>query len=376
MQNIGSVVEVEEMIRKLTVTGVTIFPQETSFDFVPGINVIVGGNDSGKSHLMRLCYALCRWCEKSLRREFPEIWAEEERLRRHLLRAFNTQELGSLVSRSLSLPHSVVRASFSGSKAPLGSAELAFEIRSDDEQDSIGITSMPQRFLQERALFIPSREVLTLYPCYVQVGKRYPDLLDGASWDLCRALEAEPTREGIESAPLRRVRRLVEALLQGELSRGNGSRFMLHRGKEKPMELSLVAEGFKRPGTLALLLSNGSLRPGDTLIWDEPEMNLNAAHLPLLCGMMLGLCEAGLQVILSTHSLFLLRELVIQLNRSDTANVPRRFFGFHASPDPLLGVQVSSGESPDDIEPPESLEAEMEQADRYLRMPRHKAHVH
>ena len=33
------------MIRKLTVEGMTVFQNQESFNFVPGINIIVGGND-------------------------------------------------------------------------------------------------------------------------------------------------------------------------------------------------------------------------------------------------------------------------------------------------------------------------------------------
>lgn len=49
------------MIRKLTVEGMTVFQKPELFHFVPGINIIVGGNDSGKSHLMKLCYAISKW---------------------------------------------------------------------------------------------------------------------------------------------------------------------------------------------------------------------------------------------------------------------------------------------------------------------------
>lgn len=44
------------MIHDLLVRGVTVFPGSEHFEFVPGINVVVGGNDSGKSHLLKLCY--------------------------------------------------------------------------------------------------------------------------------------------------------------------------------------------------------------------------------------------------------------------------------------------------------------------------------
>ena len=361
------------MIRQLTVSGFTTFLDEVKLDFVPGINVIMGGNDSGKSHLMRLCYAICRWGEKSLRRDFPELWAEEERLRRHMLRAFGAQQLSSLVSRRAVHGFAQVSASLHGAKAPVGCADLSFSFHRRDESMGLNINSMPDRFLQERALFIPLSEVLTLYPCYVQVGKRYPDLLDGPTWDLCRALEEEErtkNREDMEPG-LRRVQRLTEVLLQGKLERECGGRFILQRGQdgEGAIELGLMAEGYKRPGTLNLLIANGSLRSGDTLFWDEPELNLNTVHLPLLCGLLLGLGEAGVQVILSTHSLFLLRELVIRLSRREGREISRRFIGLHAPREPFGAAVVQSGETPDEIGPLESLEAEMEQADRYLRMP-------
>ena len=353
------------MIRKLEVEGVTLFPETVSIEFVPGMNVIVGGNDSGKSHLMKLCYALGRWGEKSMRRDFPETWAEEQRLYRQLTRAFGTPELRALVSRGASVAEARVHASLQGEKAPIGSAELELRF-STAPGEQLRITTMPQRFLQENALFIPPREALSLFPYYMQVGKRYPDMPDALSWDLCRALEAEPTAPPCEQ--MQHVQRYLEGLLHGRLQRVN-TRFVLRRGKEEPMELSLVAEGFKRLGTVGLLAANGMLRPGSTLYWDEPEMNLNASQLPELCRAMLLLCRAGVQMLITTHSLFLLRELVIQLGES--RDISRRFIGLQAPQTTYGAVKVSTGSSPDEIGPLQSLEAEMAQADRYLRMPNH-----
>ena len=360
-------VENKVMIRKLEVEGVTVFPRRVAFEFVPGMNVIVGGNGSGKSHLMKLCYALSRWAEKSARRDFPETWAEERRLHKHLLRAFGAQEVSALISRqSSSKRHEArVHASLQGEKAPPGCAEVEFLLAAESSEE-LHITRMPQRFLQENALFLPPREALSLFPYYLQVGKRYPDMPDAMSWDLCRALETE------DGAPcgeeMKQVQRRIEALLHGRLMRRN-ARFALQRGKGEPMELSLVAEGFKRLGTVGLLAANGALRPGSTLYWDEPEMNLNAAQLPELCGIMLQLCAAGVQMIVTTHSLFLIRELMIRLG--ERQELSRRFIGLQAPAEPYGAVQVTAGLAPDEIGPLESLEAEMAQADRYLRMPTH-----
>jgi len=355
------------MIRKLTVEGVTVFPCQVSFSFVPGINVIAGGNDSGKSHLMKLCYAIAKWGGGSARRELPQTWAEEKRLRRDLLRVFGAHGLTGLTARSRGNGKAFVRAALEGEKAPLGTADLAFSFEAGQEEEGLHIQTLPQRFLHENAIFISPREALSIFSCYLQAGKRYPDLLDAVSWDLCRALEEEPGDVKLNEG-LRHAVRQIETLLSGKLQRANG-RFFLQRVGQEPMELSLVAEGFKRIGALGLLLGNGMVRPGTSLFWDEPEMNLNTTHLPLLVSVLLGLCRAGVQLMLTTHSLFLLRELVIQLADKRNARLPRRFFGLQPPVSHAEGAVCSAGETLDEISPIASLEAEMEQADRYLRMP-------
>ncbi|MFR2286313.1 MAG: hypothetical protein ACLS9G_02845 [Akkermansia sp.] len=44
------------MIHDPLVSGVTVFPGREHFEFVP--NQCGGGNDSGKSHLLKLCYTV------------------------------------------------------------------------------------------------------------------------------------------------------------------------------------------------------------------------------------------------------------------------------------------------------------------------------
>ena len=355
------------MIRKLTVEGMTVFQHTESFHFVPGINIIVGGNDSGKSHLMKLCYAISKWGCGGSRRDLPEVWAEEKRLRQDLLRVFGTRDLTSLTSRSSGKTTiAKVKASLEGDKVPAGTADVAFSFKAHCEEEGLRITAMPERYLSSNAVFLSPREVLSIYPCYMQAGKRYPELLDSASWELCRALEEEPSGRGLPGN-LQYVLQQIETLLSGRLQRMNG-RFYLQRPGQEPLELNLVAEGFKRIGTLGLLIGNGTVRSGTALFWDEPEMNLNTTHLPLLVRILMGLCRAGVQVMLTTHSLFMLRELVIQLAEKRHTEISRRFFGMQPAFSSSQGVRTSAGNSIDEIDHIDSLDAEMEQADRYLNM--------
>lgn len=350
------------MIRKLTVDGFTVFPTATSLSFEPGINVLVGGNGSGKSHIMKLAYALCKWGYGGSHKELPVTWAEEKRLRLILLRVFALRDLAELTSRTAAPCTASVRASLSGDKVPLGSSETAFTFRSGGEEDGLTITTLPDRTLRDNPLYLAPREVLSIYPCYTQAGRRYPELLDAAGWDLCAALENESAP--VLSPVLAHVLHQIESLLRGQLVRRNG-RFFLQCAGQAPLELNLVAEGYKRLGTLGLLLSNGSVRGGTTLFWDEPEMNLNASHLSLLVSIMMGLCRAGVQVVLSTHSLFLLRELAIQLADKRNHGVTRRFFGLQAG---AHGSSIGAADTISRLEDLDILEAEAAQADRYLAM--------
>lgn len=354
------------MIHDLLVSGVTVFPGQEHFEFVPGINVVVGGNDSGKSHLLKLCYTVARWSADGGRKSLPDKWAEEQRLRKDLMRVFTARGLSGLTAQNRGNSHARIEASLEGEGVPEGLGNLVFEFQAGHEEEGLIIDELPKRFLNVPVVFLAAREILAIYPSFVQVGSRFPELLDGPCWDLCKWLDGEV--EGVKmSTGAERVLARIEKIIGGRVIKKDG-RFFLQRPGACPIEMSLVAEGFKRLGTLSYLLRNGTVKKGSILFWDEPEMNLNASHLPTLVKSLMGLAKMGVQVVLSSHSLFLLRELVIQLSEVKNDDVCRRFFGLSVPKGTRAGVRVSFGDSLDDLGTIESLEAEIEQADRYLKL--------
>ena len=102
----------------------------------------------------------------------------------------------------------------------------------------------------------------------------------------------------------------IEKFLGGKVE-SRDEEFYLITDK-KALELSLVAEGWRKFALLWLLLQNGSLEKGSVLFWDEPEANLNPSALPLLAHILLQLSREGVQVFLATHSYVLLKELDLQ----------------------------------------------------------------
>lgn len=353
------------MIRELVVQGVTVFPDREYFEFAPGINIVIGGNDSGKSHLLKLCYAVAQWSSCGGKKSLPEKWAEEQRLRNDLMRVFSSHDLAGLTALNRGNSHAMVEVSLEGQGVSEGTGELKFEFKATEEEEGLHITGMPQRFLHGNVIFLTAREVLSIYPGFIQIGKSFPDILDGACWDLCKALD-QPPLEKLSDVRMGRVLSRIEKILGGELMREDG-RFYLKRPGQTPMEMSLVAEGFKRLGCLGCLVRNEMVKQGTVLFWDEPEMNLNSLHLPRLVKVLLELAKAGVQVILTSHSLFMIRELVMQLKEERNSQVTRKYFGLKVPSENRFGVRVSSGHELEDVGEIESMQAEIEQADRYLK---------
>ena len=106
----------------------------------------------------------------------------------------------------------------------------------------------------------------------------------------------------------------------------------------------------------------------ETLFWDEPEANLNPVYIRWVAIALHSLAQAGIQVIIATHSLFLARELEILVANSarNSERVETQFFGLHKTP--KSGVEVVQGNSIDDIGEVDALDASLQQSDRYLAM--------
>ena len=107
------------------------------------------------------------------------------------------------------------------------------------------------------------------------------------------------------------------------------------------MEMPLVAEGWRKLAMLARLIATGSLLDKGCLFWDEPEANLNPKLIREVARAILGICRAGVQVFVATHSLFLLREFEILLER-DFGNVELRYFALRRGDEGVVVSQSSS----------------------------------
>ena len=116
---------------------------------------------------------------------------------------------------------------------------------------------------------------------------------------------------------------------------------------------------------LARLIATGVLFEQGYLFWDEPEANLNPRLIKQVARAIMELGTLGIQVIIATHSLFLLRELEILLADPTQRKLEARYFGLQLVQD---NVTVQQGASLDDIGDITALEESLRQSDRYLAL--------
>ena len=345
------------MLKSLSIREFTVF-EEADLQFAKGLNVIVGTNGTGKTHLLKLPYAVIAMSaeEGRKRTKAPTKTLLNTRIAEKLSSIFRPEaRLGRLVNRRNGRNSCEVGMNF---MQPGVSLRFGFSSLANSEVD---VSSVPSKWQDRPPVFLPTRELLTLYPGFVPLYETRHLEFDETWRDTCLLLGA-PTLKGPRENSFRRLIESLEKQLGGRVRLANNGRFYLKQFGGSDLDMSLVAEGWCKLSMLVRLISTGSLLEKGCLFWDEPETNLNPRLIREVARAILGMCEADVQVFVATHSLFLLREFEILLEREFT-QVEQRYFALRR----VNGrAEVSQANEIGDIEPILLLDEDLDQSDRFL----------
>ena len=345
------------MLASLGIRNFTVF-KAADLTFAGGLNVIVGANGTGKTHLLKLLYAIMAMsAEEGKKRSKPTKALLQKRIADKMNGVFRPegQLVGRLVHRKIGRNKCEVEVRF---RQP---AEcLAFRFSSLAKSEVV-VTRVPSRWQDKPPVFLPTRELLTLYPGFVSLYETHHLEFDETWRDTCLLLGA-PTLRGPREAASARLMEPLERQLDGRVVLDK-DRFYLKLRKKGKMEMPLVAEGWRKLAMLMQLISTGSLLDKGCLFWDEPEANLNPKLIREIAKAILGVCGGGVQVFIATHSLFLLQELEILLHNDAFSAVKQKYFALHPSDDV---VAVSQADDVRDVDPLLLLDEDLEQSDRFI----------
>ena len=345
------------MLQSLGITNFTVFKQ-ADLTFARGLNVIVGANGTGKTHLLKLPYAVMAMSaeEGKKRSEPPTKALLQTRIAEKLSNVFRPEDrIGRLVHRQQGRNRCDVQLRFTAAKTALtfGFSSLA--------KSEVVVKTPPPRWHDSPPAFIPTRELLTVYPGFVPLYETRHLEFDETWRDTCLLLGA-PALRGPREATIGHLLAPLESQLGGRVVLESNGRFYLRPFNASNMEMPLVAEGWRKLAMLVRLISTGSLLDKGCLFWDEPEANLNPQLIREIAKAIVGICNAGVQVLVATHSLFLLREFELLLE-CEFAQVERRYFALRRGED---GVDVSQSDEIGDVEPLLLLDEELAQSDRFV----------
>jgi len=300
---------------------------ELNIDFSPKINVIIGENGTGKTQLLKAAYVA---------NAVLALGNEQSDLTDKLCSTFrpNGDALGKLVRNGTpGGQHAKINAEFGHGQ------RLSAEFTSSSKKVKLTYFSNESGGLGT-PIFLPTKEVLSLFKGITSDKSDKPtlhSLFDSTYLDLCEKLSVKrPTKpeDAIDHDPrFGQVYQKLVNTIEGRFRLGffghttfEPGRFEEQRAKDQhqlntrtktvfvpikaeTISAQMAAEGIRKLGILQLLLENQQLKLGGsgTLIWDEPETNMNPKLMRLLVETLLELARNGQQIILATHDYVLLK---------------------------------------------------------------------
>jgi energy-coupling factor transporter ATP-binding protein EcfA2 len=345
------------MIESLHVKNFTVF-SKADFNFAKHLNVIVGENGAGKTHMLKLAYSILATSWEAARKPnaaAPSKAALQTHLAEKLVNVFRPEALGRLARQRQGRERCDVRMSCTNPEW-----DISFGFATQSESD-VALKVTPKTWVDAAPAYLPTRELLTIYPGFVPIYENHYLEFEETWRDTCLLLGA-PLKKGSKEKRIQELLAPLEKVMGGVIELSKNGRFYM-RNADGRLEMPLVAEGLRKLGMIARLIATGALLDKGYLFWDEPEANLNPKLIKKIARTILHLAANGIQVFIATHSLFLLRELYI-LQAGEHTDLDARYFGLHLETDG--SVSVEQGESVDDIGDITALDEQLAQSDEYM----------
>ena len=275
-------------LKEITMEDFTVFHRLT-IKFSRGVNIFLGENGMGKTHVMKALYSACQAVKPdvSFSHKLVCVFRPDDYGIHRLVRRMNH---GGRARVRVESDQQAIQASFTN-RTPKWNADVFYE---DAWEKQTGKTE---------STFIPAKEILSnaynlsdaVRKGNVEFDDTYVDIIAAARIDISR---------GPGTAEQKKYLKSLQKITQGRVAMAD-ERFYLKPGNQARIEFNLVAEGVRKIALLWQLVKNGTLEKGAVLFWDEPEANINPKYLPVLVELLLELQRNGVQIFISTHDYIL-----------------------------------------------------------------------
>ena len=270
----------------------------TAFDHLEiklseGINVLIGANGTGKTHLMKLLYGAMQQADSSAVKTMDQT----------LQGLFLPDALGRLVKRSLGRG----KGEFSVTRKEEDGVErsIRYELSTLGKSQTIN-SRVWSRQKQYNVVYIPVKDMLANSPGFKSLYEKRELYFESIYADIITMALLPPTK-GPGTKEKGRLLEMIQGVIDGKVEKKN-EKFYL-KNAQGNLEFTLLAEGYRKLGLLYSLIQNESISQGSVLFWDEPEANLNPRLASQVVTILLELQRMGTRIFIATHDYVLLKEL-------------------------------------------------------------------
>jgi predicted ATPase len=290
-----------EPVTSLRLKNFTVFED---LDLKPseGINVFIGSNGTGKTHVMKLLYSLLSYTQFG-----PKV---EDKILGVFLPT--PKNLGRLVRRRRGVDNTEVFLE-QGDRITV---EVGWSSRSKDQASHKNpLLSIALKRKPESVIYIPVKEMLANAPGFISLYTTQELHFEEVYRDiLVHALR--PPRRGFPEEKRAKLLDILRKQMAGVVLQKKEN-FYLKTSGEGTIEFPLVAEGWRKLGLLWLLIQNQTFSKGSFLFWDEPESNLNPELQRTIANVLLELQRFGVQIFVATHDYTVLKWFQLLQAKSD-----------------------------------------------------------
>lgn len=263
-----------------------------------GINVLIGANGTGKTHLLKLLYGSMRQADSRVEKNMDQT----------LQGLFMPDSLGRLVKRSAGRG----KGSFVIFRNDGDGVErsLRYELTSLGKSQTINnrIWSRDRRY---NVVYIPVKDMLANSPGFKSLYEKRELYFESVYADIISLALLPPTK-GHSLKEKSVLLDMIQDVIDGKVEKKNEEFYL--KNAQGNLEFTLLAEGYRKLGLLYSLIQNESISSGSVLFWDEPEANLNPRLASKVVKILLELQRMGTQVFIATHDYVLLKELDLSIN--------------------------------------------------------------
>ena len=288
-------------IKKLKLENFTVF-RNLELEFVDGINIFVGENGTGKTHIMKILYSACQSAREDIMfsHKLVKVFRPDGLSINRLITKNNNNENSRIEVYSKS---SSMKATFSN-KTLKWQADVIGENIWESENNNLVSTYIPAKDILTNAYQFESAYVKNV----IDFDETYLDIIAAAKIDINKEINTNKHKKYLD---------MLKKITTGSVTINN-EKFYLKAEEKENIEFQLIAEGWRKLALLWQLIKNGTLEKGTVLFWDEPEANINPIAIPILVEVLLELQKEGVQIFIATHDYILSKYFEVKANEENT----------------------------------------------------------